>query len=176
MARNYLIIIDMQKDFIYGPLGSKEARQIVPDVTDKVKNFDGTVIFTKDTHCKNYLQTQEGRNLPVEHCIAYSDGWDLIGPLEDICMKGKRLVYTKGTFASVNLSIDLRAENVRKEIESIELIGVCTDICVVSNALLLKAYMPEVPILVDSSCCAGTTQEKHNAALDTMRSCQIIVS
>ncbi len=175
MARKYLIVVDMQEDFIYGSLGSKEARQIVPAVIEKVKNFDGTVIFTKDTHRENYLQTQEGRNLPVEHCIAYSDGWDLIEPLEDICMKGKWPSYTKGTFGCVNLAIDLRAENIKQDIESIELIGVCTDICVVSNALLLKAYIPEVPVIVGSGCCAGTTPEKQEAALETMRSCQILV-
>jgi len=175
MARKYLIVIDMQEDFINGALGSKEAKSIVPNVIEKVTEFDGDVIFTKDTHDKNYLDTQEGKNLPVPHCIAYSDGWDLIEELEEIQMKGKWPCYQKRTFGSVNLAIDLRAEHVKQAIESIEIIGVCTDICVVSNALLIKAYLPEVPVYVDSSCCAGVTPEKHEAALETMRSCQIYV-
>lgn len=175
MSRKYLIIIDMQEDFIYGPLGSKEARTIVPAVIEKVKNFDGEVIFTKDTHRSNYLETQEGKNLPVEHCIAYSDGWDLIEPLEELQMKMRFPIYQKGTFGCVNLAIDLRAEDVKQHIEGIEIIGVCTDICVVSNALLLKAYLPEVPITVHANCCAGVTPEKHVSALEVMKSCQIII-
>lgn len=175
MARKYLIVVDMQEDFIYGALGSQEAKAIVPFVLEKVQEFDGEVIFTKDTHRSNYLTTQEGRNLPVEHCIAYSDGWELIEPLEEMQMRAGWPVYIKSSFGCVNLAVDLRAEDVRQGIESIEIIGVCTDICVVSNALLFKAYMPEVPITVDSKCCAGVTPKKHEAALETMKSCQIII-
>lgn len=173
MGRKYLIVVDMQEDFVYGSLGSGEAKKIVPRVIKKVQEFDGTVIFTKDTHRKNYLETQEGKNLPVEHCIAYSDGWELIDELEEMQMKAGWHVYQKSTFGCIDLAIDLRAEYVKQPIESIELIGVCTDICVVSNALLIKAYIPEAQMIVDSECCAGVTPEKHAAALETMRSCQI---
>lgn len=175
MAKKYLIVVDMQQDFVYGALGSEEARKIVPNVVEKVKNFDGEVIFTRDTHTADYLNTQEGRLLPVEHCIDGSEGWKLIEPLEEICINRSLKSYSKGTFGCIKLAADLRAEYLRQEIESIELIGVCTDICVVSNALLLKAYMPEVPICVDGECCAGVTPKKHEAALETMRSCQITV-
>lgn len=173
MARRFLIVVDMQNDFIYGVLGTREAKAIVPGVVDKVKSYDGTVIFTRDTHQENYLNTQEGKYLPVKHCIAYSEGWELIQELESMMQKADWTSYGKGTFGSVNLAVDLRAEHEKQPIESIELIGVCTDICVISNALLLKAYLPEVPIYVDESCCAGVTPEKHQAAIETMKSCQI---
>ncbi|MCD7835940.1 MAG: cysteine hydrolase [Lachnospiraceae bacterium] len=175
MAKKYLIVVDMQQDFVYGMLGSQEAREIVPHVIEKVKGFDGEVIFTRDTHTADYLNTQEGRMLPVEHCIDGSEGWRLIEPLDELCSKGKLKCYLKGTFGCIGLAEDLRAQDSGHGIESIELVGVCTDICVVSNALLLKAYMPEVSIYVDSSCCAGVTPQKHEAALETMRSCQINV-
>lgn len=175
MSRRFLIVVDMQEDFIYGPLGTKEAREIVPDVVNKVKNFDGTVIFTRDSHRENYLDTQEGKYLPVEHCIAYSDGWDFIEELEVLKRKAGWTAYAKNTFGCVNLAVDLRAEHIKQPIEAIELVGVCTDICVVSNALLLKAYLPEVPVCVDESCCAGVTPEKHNAAIEIMKSCQILI-
>lgn len=175
MARRFLIVVDMQEDFIYGPLGTGEAKAMVPIAVNKVKNFDGTVIFTRDTHRENYLDTQEGRHLPVEHCIACSDGWEFIEELETMKQKSGWAVYAKSTFGCVNLAVDLKAEHVKQPIESIELIGVCTDICVISNALLLKAYLPEVPIWVDESCCAGVTPSKHEAAIETMRSCQILI-
>lgn len=174
MTRKFLIVVDMQKDFIYGTLGTKEAQEIVPAVVSKVKNFVGTVIFTRDSHGENYLKTQEGKYLPVEHCIANSDGWQFIEELEEIRQKSGWAAYKKDTFGCVQLAIDLKAEHMKQPIESIELIGVCTDICVISNALLLKAYLPEVPVFVDSSCCAGVTPEKHQAAIETMKSCQIL--
>ena len=179
--KKYLIVIDMQKDFVDGALGSKEAEAIVPAVVNKVNTFDGEVIFTKDTHFEDYLTTSEGTMLPVEHCIKGTEGWQLIAPLEKYCTENKCKVYEKLTFGSVDLAQDMLAlQNADKEsqaqnIESIELIGVCTDICVVSNALLLKAFLPEVPIKVDPACCAGVTPEKHAAALETIRSCQITV-
>lgn len=175
MKRKYLIIVDMQKDFVYGCLGSEEAKRIVPDVLKKAKEFDGTVIFTKDTHREDYLQTQEGEKLPVPHCIYLSDGWKLVKELEDLQRQLDCPVYEKETFGCLKLAEDLKAENDKQSVESIELCGVCTDICVVSNALLLKAYMPEVPIYVDEVCCAGVTPEKHKNALETMRSCQITI-
>lgn len=175
MAKNYLIVVDMQNDFVTGTLGSDEACAIVSNVVGKVKNFDGTIIFTQDTHLQNYMTTQEGRNLPVEHCIIDSEGWELIEELKELQEASGWCCYTKETFGSIRLATDMLAENETQGIGSIELVGVCTDICVVSNALLLKAYLPEVLIKVDQSCCAGVTKEKHEAALETMRSCQILV-
>ncbi len=175
MAEKYLIVIDMQKDFIYGALGSSDAQAIVPKVVERVKNFDGAVIFTRDTHGEDYPDTQEGKLLPVKHCLAGSDGWELIEPLEKIRKEASWPAYQKGTFGCVELAADLCAEYGRQSVESIELVGVCTDICVVSNALLLKAYLPEVPVIVHADCCAGVTPEAHNAAILTMKSCQVIV-
>ena len=176
MENKYLIVVDMQKDFVTGALGSAEARAIVPAVVEKLDSFEGTILFTKDTHHADYLTTQEGKNLPVEHCIEGSDGWELIPELQRFAdSRGTGCVYKKETFGSLALAEALREENKKKPISSVELIGVCTDICVVSNALLIKAYLPEVPVLVDAACCAGVTPEKHEAALETMRSCQIAV-
>ncbi len=171
VMKKYLIVVDMQKDFVNGSLGTKEAEVIVPAVLEKVKAFDGEVIFTKDTHFDNYLETSEGRLLPVEHCIKGTDGWMLIDELEEYCSDNDCKVYEKLTFGCKELAADIYADgNI-----SIELIGLCTDICVVSNALLLKAFLPEAEIKVDASCCAGVTPKKHEAALETMRSCQIKV-
>ena len=164
-----LIVVDMQKDFVDGSLGTKEAQAIVPAVAEKARGFDGRVIFTRDTHQPDYLNTQEGRNLPVVHCVEGTEGWQIVPELRDCAAD----VVDKPTFGSTALAGRLKA--MEDDIESIELVGLCTDICVVSNALLLKAAMPEVPIRVDSRCCAGVTPEKHAAALETMRSCQIEV-
>ncbi|MDO4285648.1 MAG: isochorismatase family cysteine hydrolase [Eubacteriales bacterium] len=175
MKKKFLIVVDMQKDFVTGSLGTREAQAIVPAVVRKVQEFDGSVLFTKDTHEENYLASQEGRLLPVPHCIRGTDGWQLLPELDAFCAEHGCRVYEKPTFGCTALAHDLCAVNAAEGIESIELIGLCTDICVVSNALLLKAAMPEVPILVDESCLAGVTPEKHDAALETMRSCQITV-
>ena len=139
------------------------------------KPFDGEVIFTKDTHFENYMDTQEGRFLPVPHCIKGTDGWDLIPELEKIAIERDAATYEKITFGCPELAEDLLERNKKTPIESIELVGLCTDICVVSNALLIKAFLPETPVFVDSACAAGVTREKHEAALETMRSCQIVV-
>lgn len=172
--RKILVVVDMQKDFVDGALGSKEAMAIVPAVVDKIREYDKENIFvTRDTHQKNYLATQEGRNLPVEHCIEGTPGWELDAAVAE-AVKGAAIV-DKPTFGSTEL-MDIIKEISEKDEISIELIGLCTDICVVSNALLLKAAMPEVEISVDASCCAGVTPEKHTAALETMRSCQIQVT
>lgn len=171
----YLVVVDMQKDFVNGTLGSKEAQEILPEVVKKVKSFEGTVIFTKDTHTPDYLNTQEGRKLPVEHCIENSEGWELMDELKKIQIETGAEVYCKGTFGCTKLAEDLKVINSKEKIESIEFIGVCTDICVVSNVLLMKAFIPEVEIQVDSKCCAGVTPDKHKAALETMRSCQVNV-
>ena len=171
--RKILIVVDMQKDFVDGALGTKEAIAIVPAVVDKIKEYDsGNIFVTRDTHQKDYLSTREGRNLPVEHCIEGSPGWELDATVAE-SLKGA-VIVNKPTFGSTELMDIIKGISEKEEI-SIELIGLCTDICVVSNALLLKAAMPEVEISVDASCCAGVTPEKHLAALETMRSCQIYV-
>ncbi len=175
MSKKYLIVVDMQKDFVNGVLGSEEAMAIVPAVLKKIKEFDGEIIFTYDTHTADYMETQEGHMLPVPHCIEGTEGWELVEPLKKICENGSFVSYRKPTFGCVELATDLKAVKEQNGIESIELIGVCTDICVISNALLLKAHMPEVPMYVDAACCAGVMPAKHQAALETMRSCQIIV-
>lgn len=174
MKHKLLIVVDMQKDFITGALGSAQAQEILPRVAEKVKNFDGEVIFTLDTHGEDYLETQEGKNLPVKHCLAGTPGHALAEPLAALGGEKRARFYEKGTFGSIALAQELKER--QAELASVELIGVCTDICVVSNALLLKAYMPELPIFVDASCCAGVTPQKHEAALETMRSCQIHVT
>lgn len=169
--RKILIVIDMQNDFIDGALGTPEALNIVEKVKAKIRSYDpADVIATMDTHEPDYLTTQEGRNLPVEHCIRGSKGWRIRDDIADL-LSGAA-IYEKPTFGSTQLANDLKALAGQEEIE-IELVGLCTDICVVSNALLLKAAMPEVRITLDPDCCAGVTPEKHEAALETMRSCQI---
>ena len=145
--QNILLVIDMQNDFIDGALGTPEAVAIVPKVREKIRNFDGTVLFTRDTHEENYMETQEGKNLPVPHCIRGTDGWQIRPELD--------------------------ALRVTEPIGRITVIGLCTDICVISNALLVKAFLPEVPVEVDASCCAGVTPESHENALKAMESCQV---
>ena len=172
--KKVLVVVDMQKDFVDGSLGTKEAVQIVPNVAEKIRAFDGDIFVTYDTHFENYLETAEGRKLPVEHCIKGTDGWKLD---KDVAAALEGKVYTpveKLTFGSVALPGMIEKAAGGEEF-CVELIGLCTDICVVSNALLIKAAFPEVPIAVDSACCAGVTPEKHEAALETMRSCQIDV-
>ncbi len=172
-SKNVLIVVDVQNDFVDQALGTKEAVAMVPSALKKVQEFDGEVIFTKDTHEENYLSTQEGKMLPVEHCIRGTEGWELIPAMDAFQKENGCRVYEKGTFGSVALASDLKAAYDEGKLESVELIGLCTDICVVSNALMIKAFMPELPVYVDPACCAGVTSEKHEAALETMRSCQI---
>ncbi|RGV92642.1 cysteine hydrolase [Ruminococcus sp. AF14-10] len=165
---NVLIVVDMQNDFIDGALGTKEAEAIVPRVVDKIHNFDGLVLATRDTHEADYLQTQEGVNLPVEHCIRGTKGWELRPEIQELITTE---VIDKPTFGSRELAELL----VKREqaIERITLVGLCTDICVISNAMVLKAFMPEIPVYVDASCCAGVTPESHARALEAMKVCQI---
>lgn len=171
--RRILVVVDMQKDFFDGSLGSKEAVAIVPAVVDKIKSYDISDVFvTRDTHQPDYMETQEGKNLPVVHCIEGTDGWQLDENVAKV-VEGATFI-NKPTFGSTVL-VDTIKRIYEKEAIEIELIGLCTDICVVSNALLLKAAMPEVPIAVDPTCCAGVTPEKHEAALKTMESCQIYI-
>lgn len=165
----YLIVVDMQNDFITGSLGSELAKKIVPDVVEKVKIFDGKVIFTRDTHFEDYMNTQEGRKLPVLHCIKDTDGWQICDELKPYA----DVVIDKITFGSVELPKILSGYD--GKIEEIELCGLCTDICVISNAMILKAAFPEVKISVDGKCCAGVSVESHNIALDAMKAVQIEV-
>jgi len=171
--KKILFVIDMQNDFVDGALGTKEAQAILPAVVDKVKAFDGRVIFTRDTHSENYLDTQEGKKLPVVHCVRGTDGWQIVPTLDDLRLDIGALCIDKPTFGSTALIELLQAEYGPNPDISFELIGVCTDICVISNALLLKAAFPEVPVTVDSSCCAGVTPESHSNALKAMAMCQI---
>lgn len=163
----YLIVVDMQVDFITGSLGSKDAKAIVPAVVNKVKNFAGRVIFTRDTHFDNYLQTQEGTKLPVVHCIKDTAGWQICDELKPYV----KTVVDKETFASMDLPRIIK--DFGENIEKIELCGLCTDICVISNAMILKAAFPETPVEVDADCCAGVNRERHDTALDAMRAVQI---
>lgn len=176
MKNTFLVIIDMQNDFVTGSLGTKEAEAVVPAVLQKAADFKGQIIFTQDTHEGDYLSTQEGKHLPVEHCIAHTEGWELVDGLKELQEKRGNTVYRKHTFGSIELASDLLSRHRKNQVESIELIGLCTDICIVSNALLLKAHLPEVPVIVDASCCAGVTPEKHKMALEVMESCQVIVT
>lgn len=169
---NLLIVVDMQNDFIDEALGTPEAAGIVQRVVEKIKGFEGTIIATLDTHEADYLNTREGKYLPVPHCIKNTRGWELNGQVKRALEEKGYKTVTKPSFGSLDL-----VELIRREFDvsglQIQLIGLCTDICVASNALLLKANFPEAVISVDSSCCAGVTQEKHEAALMTMESCQI---
>ena len=148
----YLVVVDMQKDFIDGALGTAEAQAIVPKVIEKVTSFKGPVMFTRDTHEENYLETQEGQNLPVKHCIRGTDGWELQSDLNDYALENHCLIY------------------------QIEIVGLCTDICVISNAILLKTALPDTEIIVDASCCAGVTPQSHQNALEAMKMCQITIT
>ena len=168
--KQILIIVDMQNDFIDGALGTKEAVAIVPKVEEKIRNFKGTVFFTRDTHETWYLDTQEGKKLPVPHCIRDTDGWQIRSELDKL---RKTEPIDKETFGSTDLADELVALNIDDEISSITFVGLCTDICVISNALLIKASLPEVPICVDATCCAGVTPESHENALKAMEACQI---
>lgn len=167
-----LVVVDMQNDFIDGALGTKEAVAIVPAVVEKLKSFDGEVVFTRDTHCGNYLEMQEGKNLPVEHCLRGTMGWLIREELEPYV---QRMVFDKPTFGSKELAEYLAKKNEEEKIDSITFVGLCTDICVISNVLLVKAFLPEVPLFVDAACCAGVTPESHNNALAAMKMCQINV-
>lgn len=166
-----LIVVDMQNDFIDGALGTKEAVAIVPAVKAKIEEYrsmNNQVVFTYDTHQSNYLETQEGKNLPVVHCVENTEGWQISDKLEVAQSK----VFKKPSFGSLEL-----AEYVAtiSDLEEIELVGLCTDICVISNAFILKAKLPEVKISIDSKCCAGVSPESHLNALNAMKMCQINV-
>ena len=168
--RKLLVVVDMQKDFVDGALGTKEAVAIVPAVVEKIRKYDIKDVFvTRDTHQENYMDTQEGKNLPVVHCIENTEGWELDKTVAAE-VEGATFI-NKPTFGSVELAKAIKDIYEKEEIE-VELIGLCTDICVISNALLLKAFYPEQKIAIDASCCAGVTPESHKNALNAMKMCQ----
>lgn len=184
-----IVIVDMQNDFITGALGSPEAQAIVPVMVERLEELNSSenlIIFTKDTHYDNYLDTQEGKNLPVPHCIEGTMGWSICKPIASAAGRNSNFCYysdsdiinsriLKNTFGSLRLAELIKDICKDDFIDEIILMGVCTDICVVSNAMLIKTFCPEVKITVDASCCAGVTPERHLAALETMKSCQINV-
>lgn len=172
--KKFLVVVDMQKDFVDGALGTAEAQNIVPRVALKIAAFDGEIFVTYDTHSENYLDTAEGKKLPVPHCIKGTDGWKLDSRVAEALSHRRHTDVEKKTFGSVILP-GMISGAAKGEDFSIELVGLCTDICVVSNALILKANFPEAEISVDSGCCAGVSPKTHEAALDTMRCCQIDV-
>ena len=164
-----LVVVDMQNDFIDGALGTPEAVKIVPYVKELIRNFDGKVLFTRDTHFTDYMDTQEGKNLPVPHCIQGTPGWEIRPELDALRMT---VPIDKLTFGSSELPEILAKE---ENIESITFIGLCTDICVISNVMITKAFFPEIPLIVDAKACAGVTPESHKNALAAMKMCQITI-
>lgn len=171
--KKLLIVVDMQNDFIDGSLGTREAQAVVPAVRKKIEEYQNRgddIIFTRDTHQPDYLKTSEGKKLPVEHCILKSHGWEITKELPDVSLFK---VVDKPTFGWMSWKETFEAFEINPE--SIELVGLCTDICVVSNALILKAVFPDIEITVDADCCAGVTPETHKAALTTMKMCQVNV-
>ena len=168
--QDILVVVDMQKDFIDGSLGTREAAAIVPAVVKKVKSFSGPVYFTKDTHEPDYLDTQEGRLLPVPHCIRGTEGWAIHPSLRPYA---EGHTVEKPTFGSRELGRLLSEADRESPVRRITLVGLCTDVCVISNALLLKAVLPEAEIVVDAACCAGVTPEQHKTALRAMAACQV---
>ena len=162
-----LVVVDMQNDFIDGALGTPEAASIVPYVREVIESFDGKVLFTRDTHFADYMDTQEGKNLPVPHCIKDTDGWRIRRELDAL---RKTPAIDKITFGAKDLVDILKGE---PSIESITFVGLCTDICVISNVMLTKAFFPEIPLIVDAKACAGVTPESHQNALAAMKMCQV---
>ncbi len=173
--KQFLIVVDMQKDFVDGALGTAEAQAIVPAVAEKIRGFSGEIIVTYDTHEEDYMETREGRFLPVPHCIRDTDGWQLDAAVAEALSDRAYTVVEKPTFGAVTLP-EVVEQLAGDEEFTVELIGLCTDICVVSNAMLLKAAFPETDMSVDASCCAGVTPASHQAALTTMSCCQITVT
>ncbi|MBY0759854.1 MULTISPECIES: cysteine hydrolase family protein [Sellimonas] len=171
--KELLVVVDIQNDFVTGSLGTKEAQEIVQNARKKIESYEQDnkeIVFTRDTHEENYLMTQEGRNLPVKHCIRGTEGWEIIPELQEYT-KGRR-IFDKPSFGSIDLASYIRDGGY----DRVEFIGLCTDICVVSNALLVKAYVPEITVAADASCCAGVTPQSHDSALCTMKMCQIEIN
>lgn len=169
-----LVVVDMQNDFIDGSLGSEQAKSIVGRVAEKIRNFDGEVYVTFDTHYENYPETSEGKKLPVSHCIENTYGWKLNNDIRNAVAPKDYVLIKKNTFGSTDLADHIKMKYGDKELQ-VEMVGVCTDICVIANAIMIKTFIPECEITVDSSCCAGVTPESHEAALKVMKSCLINV-
>ena len=173
-----LIVTDMQNDFITGALGTSEAQAVVGNVCEKIRAFDGEILFTMDTHNETYMDTQEGKRLPVPHCIAGTDGWApnaaVWMALMDRDAADETHMVMKHGFGATELPIRIH-ETFGDDITEITLVGLCTDICVISNAMLLKAFFPEARIVIDASCCAGVTPQSHNVALAAMEAVQMDV-
>ncbi|AEB06493.1 isochorismatase hydrolase [Coriobacterium glomerans PW2] len=170
-----LVAVDMQNDFITGALGTPRARIILERVCELAATFPGDVVYTLDTHDRDYLSTYEGTQLPIEHCIKGTQGWRVPDRLMKVLSERRAHAFEKSTFASISLADALRDRHAKRPISAVELVGLCTDICVVSCALLLRATIPEVPLAVDASCCAGSDPQGHSAALKTMKSCQVLI-
>ncbi len=171
--QNILVVVDMQNDFVTGALAAPGAEKIVSPVREKVLSFEGKVIFTRDTHDGNYLQSEEGRNLPVPHCIRNTEGWEIVKELRGL---RDSMIIDKPTFGSTVLGEVLRSLDREEKIGTVTLCGLCTDICVISNALLIKAFLPDAHIAVDASLSRGVTEESHRTALEAMKSCQIEIT
>ena len=170
-----LIVVDMQKDFVDGALGTPEAVAIVPEVAARIQAglaAGEKILFTRDTHEENYMDTQEGHNLPVPHCVRGTEGWEIIPELRPFVGQAP---VDKPTFGSAELGQVLKGLDQEEPVEKITLIGLCTDICVISNALLAKAFLPETEVAVDAACCAGVTPQSHKTALAAMKPCQITI-
>ena len=174
-TNDLLVVIDMQNDFIDGALGTKEAQAITDDVAARIRQHNGPVYYTLDTHGADYLTTQEGHYLPVAHCLKGSDGWALNETVARALTLQNARGFEKPTFGSTALAHAVSQANTEKPLTSITLIGVCTDICVISNAMLLKAALPNVPIYIAADLCAGVTPESHETALQAMEACQMAV-
>ena len=171
--KRVLVVVDMQNDFIDGALGTQEAQAIVGNVVKKIEEYQGEKVFaTRDTHGDDYMNTSEGKHLPVPHCMKGTEGWEIRQEVSEALQKVNAEIVDKPFFGSMVLVDKMAEQGFQKELE-IELVGLCTDICVVSNALLLKARLPEAIIRVDKSCCAGVTPQSHEAALLTMKMCHI---
>ncbi len=171
--QNILVVVDMQNDFVTGALGSKAAEEIAAGIRDKVLSFEGKVIYTRDTHGGDYMTTEEGRNLPVPHCIKGTWGWEIVDALRDI---RESMVIDKPAFGSTVLGEVLRGLDRKEKIASVTLLGLCTDICVISNAMLAKAFLPDAHIIVDASLSRGVSDESHRTALEAMKGCQIEIT
>lgn len=171
--RKILVVVDMQKDFTYGALRNEDAIQIIPRVAAKIRAHEGELIFTYDTHGEDYMNTQEGRKLPVPHCIEGTEGWELVPEVDALRREKACSCYKKETFGCMQLAEDIARTHAKEPVTEVELVGICTDICVISNAMLVKAAVPEVTVKVDASCCAGVTKESHETALRAMAGCQI---
>lgn len=168
-----LVVIDMQNDFITGSLGTAEGQAIVSQVVDRIRHHQGAIFVTRDTHEDDYLTRQEGHHLPVVHCTRGSEGWQLVSEVA-LALAGREVTFfDKPTFGSPDLAQALKEADQERRLTSVTLVGVCTDICVISNALVIKAFLPEVPLYVDAKACAGVSPESHQRALEAMAVCQV---